>query len=194
MKSKLAAIGIYLILGSFSVFSQNDSSGVYFKASDYTKDHLSFATNCPSRKLKINAEMLFQPAEISIKYNGSVHKYPKDSIYAVKYCDGSIDRIYNKTEYPLVNRGEAILIYKLSSTVESKEGSRLIVRFYFSKDAKSNIMDLTISNLKEAFSDNYKFQKLIDREFKSNEDLASYDDLYKITELNRVWKNALETR
>lgn len=171
-------------------FSQNDSSGIYFKVNDYVNHKLSLAINCKTQKHKIKDEMVFHPREISIKHNNTTYKYPKDSIYAIRYCDGSIVRIYDNSEYPLLNPYETILIYKVTSGSPGKGGSPT-TNYYFSKDAKDQLEDLTISNIKKAFPDNHKFHDAIDIEFKSDADLARYDSFHKIYKVNRLLSNSL---
>ena len=164
MKTKLIIATCLLILKSTFSFSQKDRSGIYFTANDYAKHKLSFAINCKTEKHKIKSDMIFQSKEISIKHADSTYTYPKDSIYGIKYCDGSTVRVYNNSEYPLINPDETILIYKVISGSGSK-GSPSITRYYFSKDAKGKIQELTIYNMKAAFPDNHKFHHLLGEPF-----------------------------
>lgn len=193
MKTKLIIAVTVLILKSTLVFSQNDSSGIYFTDNDYIKHKLSFAINCKTEKHKIKSDMIFRSKEISIKHDDSTYTYPKDSIYGIKYCDGSIIRIYNNSEYPLINPNEAILIYKVVSGSNGKGGSTLKTTFYFSKDAQGQILELTIYNMKAAFPDNHKFHDLIDLAFHSNEELTLYDNFHKLMKINRILQNSIDT-
>lgn len=193
MKTKLIIATSFLILKSTFSFSQKDSSGIYFTANDYVKHKLSFAINCETEKHKIKSDMIFHPKEISIKHADSTYTYPKDSIYGIKYCDGSIVRIYNNSEYPLINPDEKIMLYKVVSGSGTK-GSPSVTRYYFSKDAKSKIQELTIYNMKAAFPDNHKFHDLVDMEFHSNDELTAYDNFHKTMKINRVLQNSLETK
>ncbi|MFY9308267.1 MAG: hypothetical protein WAQ28_04370 [Bacteroidia bacterium] len=193
MKIKLIITVSLAMLIATSGFSQKDSSGIYFTANDYLKHKLSFAINCKTEKHKIKSDMIFRSKEISIKHADSTYTYPKDSIYGIKYCDGSIVRIYNNSEYPLINPDEKIMIYKVVSGTGGK-GSPIITRYYFSKDAKGKIQELTIYNIKAAFPDNHKFHDLVDMEFHSNDELTQYDNFHKIMKINRVLQNSLETK
>lgn len=174
-----------LILKSTLGFSQNDSSGIYFTANDYLKHKLSFVINCKTQKHKIKDEMLFHPKEVSIKHNDTTYKYPKDSVYGIKHCDGSVVRVYNNSEYSMLNPDESILLYIVTSGSGTK-ASPVITKYYFSKDAQSNIQELTIHNVKAAFPDNHKFHDLIDMEFHSNDELVAYDEIHKMRKINRV--------
>lgn len=192
MKIKLITVSLAMLIAT-SGFSQKDSSGIYFTANDYLKHKLSFAINCKTEKHKIKSDMIFRSKEISIKHADSTYTYPKDSVYGIKYCDGSIVRIFNTSEYPLINPDEKVMIYKIVSGTGGK-GSPIITRYYFSKDAKAKIQELTIYNVKAAFPDNHKFHDLIDMEFHSDDELAQYDNFHKIMKINRVLQNSLETK
>lgn len=192
MKTKAIITACLMMFIAISGFSQKDSSGVYFTSNDYAKHKLSFAINCKTEKHKIKGDMIFHPKEISIKHNDSIHKYAKDSIYAIKYCDEAIERIYDNSMYPLLNPYETIMIYKVISGSGTK-GSPVVTRYYFSKDAKSKIQELTIYNIKAAFPDNHKFHDLVDMDFHSNDDLTKYDEFHKMMKINRVLQNSLET-
>jgi hypothetical protein len=193
MKTKIFITAGLMIFIVTSGFSQKDSSGIYFTANDFAKHQLSFAINCKIEKHKIKSDMIFHPKEISIKHDDSTYTYPKDSIYAIKYCDGSMVRVYNNSEYPLINPNEKILVYKVVSGSTGKGGSTLKTTFYFSKDAMSNIQELTIYNIKAAFPDNHKFHDLIDMDFHSNNELTQYDEFHKMMKINRVLQNSLES-
>ena len=194
MKTKLIIATSLLVLKSTLSFSQKDSSGIYFTANDFVKHRLSFAINCKTQKHKIKSNLVFRPKEISIKHGDSTYTYPKDSVYGIKYCDGSIDRIYNNTEFPLINPGEKIIIYKVVSGPTGGKGSPSVTTYYFSTDAGSKIEELTIYNIKMAFPDNHKFHDLIDMEFHSDEELIAYDNFHKVMKINRVLQNSLETK
>lgn len=193
MKAKSIITVCLMMFIVTSGFSQKDSSGIYFTANNYIKHKLNFAINCETEKHKIKSDMIFHPKEISIKHNDSTYTYPKDSIYGIKYCDGSIVRIYNNSEYPLINPDEKIMIYKVVSGAGGK-GSPIVTRYYFSKDAKGKIQELTIYNMKAAFPDNHKFHDLVDMEFHSNDELTTYDSFHKIMKINRVLQNSIDTK
>ena len=188
----ILATGVLILKSTFS-FSQKDSSGIYFTANDYVKHKLSFAINCNVQKHKIKSDMIFNPKEMSIKHADSTYTYPKDSVYGVRYCDGSFVRLYNNSEYPLINPNETVMIYKVTSGPGNKS-SPSTARYYFSKNEKGKILELTINNIKSVFPDNHKFHDLIDMEFHSNSELTAYDEFHKTMKINRVLKKSLETK
>ncbi len=191
MKTKLIIATSLLILKSTLSFSQKDSSGIYFTVNDYVKRTLSFAINCKTQKHKIKSNLIFHPKAISIKHGDSTYTYSKDSVYGIRYCDGSMVRIYDNKEYPLINPYEEIVIYKIVSGPPGK-GSLPMITYYFSKNAGSNIQELTIYNLKAAFPDNHKFHDLVDMEFHNNDELIVYDSFHKCMKVNHVFNLSLQ--
>ena len=174
-------------------FSQTDSSGIYFTSADFVNKKLSLSINCKNEKHKIKADMIFHQKEITIKHHYSVFTYPKDSVYGIKYCDGSIVRIFENAEFPLMNFGESIMVYEVVKGSGMKNDP-VVSNYYFSKDAASSIQKLTIYNLKAAFPTNHKFHDLMDMTFRSDDELTRYDSFHKIMKINRVLQNSLETK
>lgn len=193
MKTKTIITAGFMLFVAALGFSQKNSSGIYFTADDYLKQKLSYAINCKTEKHSINPSKIFQDRYVIIKHKGIKHKHSKDTVYAVKYCDESITRIFKGREFPLINPTEIIMIYKVVSGPGTK-GSPSITRYYFSKNAKDKIEELTIYNIKAAFPDNHKFHDLIDIEFHSNDELTVYDNFHKIMKINRVLQNSHETK
>lgn len=194
MRKLFVLLIIVFVIKPITGFSQQDSSGIYFTPMDYLNHKLSLSINCKDEKHRIKTDMIFQPKKITIKHDDSTYTYPNDSVYGIKYCDGSIVRVYNNSVYPLVNPYEKIMVYKIVSGSTGKGGSTIKTIYYFSKDAKSNIQELTLHNIKAAFPENHKFHDLVDMDFHNNADLTMYDNFHKIMKINRLLQNSLETK
>jgi hypothetical protein len=180
-----------LVISAATCFSQNECCGIYLNPNDYTANKLSYPADCERlSKYKITTDPVFQPDKIAIRQNGVTYRVPKDSIYAVKNCDGSIIRMYGSSEYPLLNPEESIMIYKVLGGSESNDGFNK-TKYYFSKDAQGKIQNLTIANIKAAFSGNRKFLDLVDREFHSDAELSAYDDINKKMKINSVLEKSI---
>ncbi len=193
MKTKTIITTCLMMFAATSGFSQIDSSGIYFTASDYTLQKLSLSINCKTEKHKIRPDMIFHSKEIIIIHHGVTYKYSKDSVYAIKNCDNSIDRIFNYSQYPVINPGEQIIIYKVIQAPTGK-GETEKTLYYFSKNAIGAIEELTINNIKLAFPDNHKFHDLIDMNFHNKDELTAYDNFHKMMKINRVFQNSIETK
>ena len=187
MKTQIFITISFMILKSTLIFSKQDSSGIYLTANDYMAHKLSFSINCKTQKHKIRAEKIIHSKEITIKHGDSTYTYPKDSVYAILNCGGSITRIYNNSSYPLINPNEKIWVYR----VYSRSGKISYIKYFFSINPKDKIQELTIYNLKNAFPENHKFHDLVDIEFQGDDELMMYDNFHKIRKINRVLQNSL---
>src|ERR1035438_8063806 len=126
MRKKLIigfALAVGVLAESATGFAQNECSGIYFTADQYLKQELAYSADCEKEKQVVNTFPLFDSKSIIIRRNGQKFRHPKDSVYAIQYKNGSIVRIYNYEEYPLMNPNEKILIYKSTYTRESRYGS-----------------------------------------------------------------------
>lgn len=171
-----------------SVCAQADSSGIFRTAKDFLNGKLDFAIRCDSQSHKINADPLFKRNRVIVKHNGQTYKLAKDSVYAVRYCSGVVERLFQGKVYPMVNPGEAILIYKVAIPAIGKTPAQ--TNWYFSKEAAWPIQPLTIGNLTGAFPDNHAFHDAIIAEFKTDGELSRYDPVHKMMRINRLYLNA----
>ncbi|MBK8698776.1 MAG: hypothetical protein IPN29_04255 [Saprospiraceae bacterium] len=190
MKTK-NIITVCLMLLTTTAFSQKDSSGIYFTSADFENNRLSYAIYCKTQKHKISADLIFRNKIVSVKHNGTVYTFQKDSVYAARYCDNSIVRFSNNQQYPLLNPDETIMIYKVVNGSGHK-GSPIVTRYYFSNGAIDGIRELTLYNLKSSFSDNHKFHNLLDMQFNSDFELIEYDRFHKCYKINQILKFSLE--
>ncbi len=62
----------------------------------------------------------------------------------------------------MLNREESIVIY-YNFVPRHSVGRTNVTNYYFSIGIDGTVQNLTIKNLKEAFTDNTKFQELIDK-------------------------------
>lgn len=190
MKKVSNILLLFFITCPFLSFSQKDSSGIYFTSNDYINHKLGLSINCKNEKHKIKADMVFHQNKISIKHHDSTYTYPKDSVYGIRYCDGSIVRLFNNSEFPLTNPGEFIMIYKVEKGTGMKNDP-IVINYFFSKDPTSEILKLTIYNLKAAFPNNHKFHDLIDMEFHSDNELVKYDSFHQMSRINKLYLTSI---
>lgn len=190
MKTTLLFLGFWILFPFLSV-SQKDRSGIYITSNDFINQKLSFTIDCKSQKHKIKSDLLFHEKEISIKHSDTTYIIVKDSLYGIKDCDGTVERIWHNSEYLMLNPSETILIYKVVTGNETKN-SPSIAHYYFSKNADGEIQDLTIYNIKSTFPDNHKFHDILDLQFQNDDDLIKFDNFHKIMKINRVLFLSLE--
>ena len=170
------------------ICAQTRSSGIFRTAKDFESGKLEYAIQCDSQSHKINTDVLFKRNRVIVRHEGKTYKIDKNSVYAVRYCSGAVERLYQKKVYPMVNPGEDILLYKVF-TASMGKSQPAQTKWYFSKDASSLIQPLTISNLVAAFPDNHAFHDALMAEFKTDSELPRYDDAHKMIRINRLYGN-----
>lgn len=182
----LTAAGLSVL--NFTAFSQKDSSGIYLTADDFKNQKLSYAINYKTEKHKINAYLFLDGTKVRVKHHDTIYMLDKSETYGYKSAVGETFRFVNGVEYKILNPGEEILIYEHSDWLDPLKSptKRSDEHYYFSKDAFGAPAYLTIENLKKAYKDNSKFHALINKYFKNDEELTSYDSKRKIYTVNRL--------
>lgn len=182
----LTAIG--LLATSLNATAQKDSSGIYQTADDFRNHNLSYAINYKTEKHKINDWLFLDASQVKVKHHDTTYTLDKSSIYGYKNTTGEVFRFVDNTAYEIMNPDEELLLYKHTapSDVKANPTKREEEHYYFSKDAISSPVDLTIDNLKKAYRDNSKFLALIDKYFKTDQQLMSYNAKQKTYTLNQL--------
>lgn len=189
MKQKisfLAAIGLLAI--SMNATAQKDSSGIYQTADDFRNHKLSYAINYKTEKHKINDYLLFDATQVKVKHHGTTYTLDKSTTYGYKSTTGEVSRFVGNESYKILNPDEDLLLYLHTTPVSPlvDPTKKVEEHYYFSKDAASSPVDLTIGNLEKAFPENSKFLASLDKYFKKDEQLTTYDTKRKMYTLNRL--------
>lgn len=186
----------YLILlaGGILTFSagiaQKDSSGIYLTANDFKVGKLSYAINYKTEKHKINDYVFLNSEQVNVTHHGKTYKLDKNTIYGYKSTKGEGFRFVNNQQYKILNPGEKILIYEYQESGTDSKHPLLstLYTYYFTTDAENIPVQLTKENLKKAFADNTKFTSKLDENFKTDDDLITYNKLNKMYKLNWLLK------
>jgi hypothetical protein len=97
-------------------------------------------------------------------------------------------RLYNKVVYKIEDTYGFVIYSKDVHVVGSK--ARLSERkYFFSLNERSEIIPLTINNLKHTFRD-HEFHDLLDIHFRSNHELTRYDHYSKEYKLKYIFRKA----
>jgi hypothetical protein len=178
-----------VLIGCFFAFSianaQIECSGVYLTAHDFLAGKLIPATDGRPRSRSME-EQVFNSKYIFVNHGDYHYKMNVRDVYALESCEGKIVRVYNDAYYTILNPREKILLYVVVCNPVSK-GDVMIRKYFFSKDAGSEILDLTLDNLKAAFPDNHNFLNVINTQFRNDSDLYTYDDVNKCYKVNRIY-------
>lgn len=186
--SFLTTIG--LLAFSLNAPAQKDSSGIYQTADDFRNHKLSYAINYKTEKHKINDYLLFDATQVKVKHHGTTYTLDKSTTYGYKSTTGEVFRFVGNESYKVLNPDEELLLYLHTTPVSPlvDPTKKVEEHYYFSKDGTGSLIDLTIDDLKKVFPENQKFLASIDKYFKKDEQLISYDTKRKMYTVNRLLK------
>lgn len=171
---------IFISTGLFAIslgaYAQKDSSGIYQTAADFRNHKLSYAINYKTEKHKINDVLFLDATLVKVKHHDLSYTLNKSDIYGYKNINGQVFRFVNDAAYQILNPREELLLYLVKEPVYplANPVDKYEAYYYFSKDAVSPPVALTIENLKRAYSGNKNFLASLDKYFTADEQLASY--------------------
>ena len=181
MKHTIGVIFL-LVINAFELFSQNEGYGIYKTPQDYKERKLV----CEITVGKIKTHEFLSGKYIDIIKDGKKYQFCKDSIFGYRDKNKNDYRFYKNhgREYKILE-SKTLTIYVADVPLYSSSGKYLktIPSYFFSTSLDSEIIPLTLLNLKKAFPDNMKFHDMLDLEFGGGEPLCSYsttDKMYKI--------------
>jgi hypothetical protein len=188
-KKTVSTIISLAFTGITAVNAQDNSiCGIYLNSRDYNQGKISFAFNCNSSgKIKLNDFLSSKFVDVII--DGKRIQLNKDSIFGYCNCKNETYRFYKKHDEEFrILESKVIILYLSYIRVSSNNGktNQVVPAYFFSKTDSSEILPLTIMNLKRVFPDNIKFHDMLDIEFGSGEPLSAYlasDKMYKVNEL-----------
>ena len=182
---------ILLLFSSQILFAQHTNSasksGIYVNWQDYKNGKLSYLFNCdsPSEKIKLNHFLSKNYIDV-IQVEKKI-RLSKDSIFGYRDCEQKDHRFFfNNDEEFLIVENKTIIIYVSDVPVIASTGKviQLIPTCFFSTTLNSEILPLTINNLKRAFPNNLQFHDLLDVEFYGVKDISGYDTIHNMYKVN----------
>ena len=179
MKKLIFSLLFFVIINN----SYSQHSGVYLTAGDFENDVLMFRTSNDS--IKIISDVACKPEYVKVKINGKKQFIFKDSILGTKDRKDTYRFIENNNYTILANSG--IMLYS-----RRINGRHMRMFYYFSENASSRLLPLTIENLEKSFVGNKKFHEILHNSKKKNEELAIYDKKLKNYWIVDIYKKSYE--
>lgn len=102
-------------------------------------------------------------------------------------------RIFEKNAYQILDTSYFFLYYRYEQ-VEKIKGKALLKtdEYFFSKDGGSDILLLTVENLKKAYPDNHAFHYALDAHFRNDQELIAYDTYSKCYKIKYLYNRSLK--
>jgi len=190
MKPKIIYTIISLLLSSTG-FAQVNRGGVYLSIADYKNRKLTCEIDSRNEKDQINSNGIFNKSYITVIHNGKKYTYGKKYIFGYKDCDNKVYRFSKNDRFELQESGKVYVYSKERRQSQGKNGSTIMVKdYYFSSDIGSEIIPLTVKNLKTAFPDNSKFNDMLKENFKDGL-VYAYDNTHKMFKVNHLYQMSL---
>jgi hypothetical protein len=171
-KIKIMGIVTLLMLNfSFAASSlPGKRQGLYLTYNDFINRHIVYGGGS---KIILH-QFTASPGIKIIETNGKVVKLKKSNVFG--YCDekGQSFRFYNNELYKIIDNGK-ILVYSFYALSNTENGKGMIdkKKYFFSLSGNSELMLLTVPDLKKMFPYNLKFHDLLNN-IKSSEELVYY--------------------
>jgi hypothetical protein len=184
---KHIAIWLPALLCSIVGFSQ---AGLYKSADDFLNGKLEH-TPQEFQRHKLRTDLPFNRYVVRVVDGNESHKYFKWDLYGYKNRRNENFRIFNERSYRIIDTAMFVIYAREENIVRGKEKTRE-TRYYFSKNAESRIIPLTIRNLKYAYP-NREFHDLLDAHFRSNHELMRYDAHNGEYKIKRLYTKTLSS-
>jgi len=192
MKKKLQIILTGLMVLSYGLSAKSES-GIYMSTADFKNNKLTFESGCARGKHSLSIHLhdfFWNMPYITITEGGKKNVLKKSDVYGFRDCDNEVYRFYKNTEYRIAEAGN-IYVYTQERNIAQSKGYKVINDYFFSVSASSEILPLTICNLKNAYSGNDKFLDLLDQYFGGSE-VNEYDNRHKTFKINYVFAKSMK--
>lgn len=179
MKKSIIILFIFLNTIKGFLFAQTKIPGIYLNSGDFLNGKVTHG----GKHTRILLHELLRKDHLDVVCAEGKFVYRKKDVYGYVNAEGFCYRFYNDHIFPIMNPNERILLYqKISGT--GMKNSPVVESYFFSRDAASEILPLTIENLDQAFHEFKAFTRMIDLHFKDSDDLAEYDEAHAMYKLN----------
>ncbi|MGZ8558340.1 MAG: hypothetical protein ACXWWC_08410 [Chitinophagaceae bacterium] len=169
--------------------AQQDQSGVYLSQDDFENNKLTYGDNGESETNKIRFNEFFDKPFITVNQNGKKEQLFKDDIFAYKN-KGKIVRTWNFTSYNFLEKG-TIWIYYKDFNVSRGKGIRRERKYFYSTSGSSEIIPLTIFNIKKSFPHNHLFHDFLNAQFRYDNELSAYDGFERKYKINHILETTI---
>ena len=180
----------YIIFLLLMMCQVSKAQGIYKTATDFSLG-VKYITPTKNQLFKVFPHRYLNTKSIKVRVGDSTLTLMKSEIYGYQDTDGKVYRFQNNERYLILNPTEKLLLYSKSVLGGPKKNIPTTI-YFFSSDPTSNIVNLTLFNLKNNFRNNPQLIQLIDLYFKDESDVLNFDsfnNMYKINHLIALSKH-----
>jgi len=183
-----------LALAPVQAQTSKSQSGLYMSAADYQNNKLSFA-GYDGKAHKIRLKDLWGSRNLEVVHDGQKYRFHKDKVFAYQDSKRRVFRFFNNysNEYQILEN-KTVVIYSMKVNETASKGIRSVTRYFFSVSLDGDIIPLTLEKIKDAFPDDHKLHDELDKFFRKDEELISYDRRHQSYRINHVLGSYLSPR
>lgn len=187
MKTKFVMTFAFLFGICAMVKSQSAGSGLFETSQDFIDQKMIYSGE--STTIEINE---FSDKDyITVVQNNHSHYLKKKDVFGYTDRNNITYRFVGNSLYLILNPSEETLLYQHESLSAKNQGK--VMHYYFSSGALGEVQELTLKNVKNTFPNDLAFHEALDAEFRSDEELASYELLpvlaaiLPVSKENQIW-------
>lgn len=166
-------------------------SGLYVSAADFEARRLTGAISCRSMSRPIDRHAFARAKVVAMPGARPEQSFAKASLFGFRACDGTDVRFAGGANLRVVRAAPLYMYENQYLVLEGKRGSRLVTEYSFSLTVADSVRPLTIGALKRAYPENHRFHDLLDMAFRSDAELARYDEFHREYRVARLLRESL---
>lgn len=178
-----AMLGVAL---SLPATAQSGKTGLYLSDADFAAGKISYGAG----HHKIQPNVPLRHGKVKVKNGTREMMLDKSQLYGYRDKDQQDYRFVGNNAYKILD-AKGFNLYSRDVEVTQGKGRVKETKFYFSATPGGELMELTIGNLKQAFPGNDKFHQLLDLQFRSNDELARYDEFSKMFKVKTIYNETI---
>ncbi len=166
--------------------AQSAKNGLYLSDADFAAGKISYGAG--HHTIKPNVPLRHN--KVKVKNGQQEMMLDKSQLYGYRDKKQQDYRFVGNNAYKILD-AKGFNMYSHEVEVSKGKGRIKETKFFFSAEPGSEVLELTIDNLKRAFPENGKFHQLLDMQFRSNDELAGYDAFSKMFKLKTIYNETI---
>jgi len=172
MKTIKLLIAALMTIVVFQTSTAQTVTGLYLTKDDYLNNKLSYVTT-GNKGSSITLHSAFLSPKVTVVTDGKKQSLLKSQLFGYQ-SEGQDYRFCNNRAYRIVENKD-LYIYSYNTLIFQGKNMKPTQLYYFSAALDDVVQPLTIENIENAYAKNMKFKYMVESQFKTDNELASYD-------------------
>ncbi|SDD71878.1 hypothetical protein SAMN05216464_102369 [Mucilaginibacter pineti] len=186
MKNSIKVLVAMMVIGIQGIRLQAQTTkaaaGVYLTMQDYKAGKLSYT---PDNKDNMQLHSFLSGKHIGVNYGGKNISLAKNEIFGYRK-DGLDFRYFHNEAYRILDTA-GFLLYSREVLTPGSKGLKPVEQYFYSTDAATPILNLTIDNIDKSFAAQADFRYNVQNYFHGDAGLMAYDRSINQYELKHLY-------